>query len=161
MENVEQPEREDFEKQAYKIIRKAYYSPTGLSTPYKIYKDVNSVDKRITLELVRQWFRENIEKTKQVGGAKNSYVAQRAFQEFQADVFYITEKQMPNQEFPFGLSMIDVFSKYATVIPMKERKAANLMAAILQGFKDIGKAGRALHRRRGGTDGENSSARIC
>ena len=139
MENVEQPEREDFEKQAYKIIRKAYYSPTGLSTPYKIYKDVHSVDKRITLELVRQWFRENIEKTKQVGGAKNSYVAQRAFQEFQADVFYITEKQMPNQEFPFGLSMIDVFSKYATVIPMKERKAANLMAAILQGFKDIGK----------------------
>ena len=139
MENVEQPEREDFEKQAYRIIRKAYYSPTGLSTPYKIYKDVNSVDKRITLELVRQWFRENIEKTKQVGGAKNSYVAQRAFQEFQADVFYITQKQMPNQEFPFGLSMIDVFSKYATVIPMKERKAANLMAAILQGFKDIGK----------------------
>ena len=46
---------------------------------------------------------------------------------------------MPNQEFPFGLSMIDVFSKYATVTPMKERKAANLMAAILQGFKDIGK----------------------
>ena len=139
MANVEQPEREDFEKQAYKIIRKAYYSPTGLSTPYKIYKDVNTVDKRITLELVRQWFRENIEKTKQVGGAKNSYVAQRAFQEYQADVFYITEKQMPNQEYPFGLSMIDVFSKYATVIPMKERKAENLMAAILQGFKDIGK----------------------
>ena len=97
------------------------------------------MDKKITLELVRQWFRETIEKTKQVGGAKNSYVAQRAFQEYQADVFYNTEKQMPNQEFPFGLSMIDVFSKYATVIPMRERKAANLVAAILQGFKDIGK----------------------
>ena len=34
--------------------------------------------------------------------------------------------------------MIDVFSKYATVIPMKETKVANVMAAILQGFKDIG-----------------------
>ena len=35
--------------------------------------------------------------------------------------------------------MIDVFSKYATVIPMKERKAANAMAATLKGFRDIGK----------------------
>ena len=58
--------------------------------------------------------------------------------------------------------MIDVFSKYATVIPMKERKAANLMAAILQGFKDIGKQPDVLYTdEEGGTDGENNSARIC
>ena len=85
-----------FEKLAYRLIRKAYYSPTGLSTPYKIYKDAHEQNKLITLELVRKWFRENTEKTKQVGGAKNSFVAQRAFQAYQADVFYVTEKHTPN-----------------------------------------------------------------
>ena len=94
---------------AYKLISETYYSPTGLSTPNKIYADVRAKNKAITLDLARQWFSENVEQTKQVGGAKNSYVAQRAFQEFQADIFYITPKQMPSQQYPFGLSMIDVF----------------------------------------------------
>ena len=70
---------------------------------------------------------------------KTSYAAQGPFREYQAEAFYVTEKQMPNQEYPFGLSMIYVFSKSATVIPMKERKVANIMAAILQGLKTIGK----------------------
>ena len=52
---------------------------------------------------------KNVEITKQVGGKKNNFVAQRAYQEYEVDIFYITEKQMPNQEFPFGLSMIDIF----------------------------------------------------
>ena len=74
-----------------------------------------------------------------MGGPKNSFVAQHAFQQYQADVFYITENQLPGQNYPFGLSMIDIFSKYATVIPMKDRKAPDIMAAIMKGFKDIGK----------------------
>ena len=52
---------------------------------------------------------------------------------------------MPNQQFPFWLSMIDVFSKYATVIPLKERKAPDITAAILKGFKEIGKQPEVLY----------------
>ena len=37
-----------FEKMAYKLISKAYYSPTGLSTPNKIYADVHAINKAIT-----------------------------------------------------------------------------------------------------------------
>ena len=72
------------EAQARKLTRKAYNSKTELSTPYKIWQDVNSQDKRISLEIVRQWFRENTERTKQVGGARNSFVALRAHFEYQA-----------------------------------------------------------------------------
>ena len=46
---------------------------------------------------------------------------------------------MANQQYPFGLSSVDVFSKYATVIPCKERKPPDIMAAIFKGFKEIGK----------------------
>ena len=41
--------------------------------------------------------------------------------------------------------MIDVFSNYATVMPMKERKAPNIMAAIVKGFKDVGKQPEVLY----------------
>ena len=132
---------EEFEKQINKIIINA------LSTPYKIYQHVHVKEPRITLERVRTRFSENDERTKQVGGAKNNYVAQGPFQDYQADVFYITEKQMPNQEYPFGLSMIGVCSKYATVTHAKERKVANIMAAILPGFASIWKQPEVLFTR--------------
>ena len=53
---------EDFEKQINRIISKAYHCPTGLSTPYKVYQDVHPKDKRITLQLVKDWFAKNVEK---------------------------------------------------------------------------------------------------
>ncbi len=121
------------------LIRKAYYSKTGLSTPYKIWKDVNSQDNRISLERVKAWFRENVARTKPTGGAKNSFVAPYAHFEYQVDIFFITEKQLQNQEFPFGLSCIDIFSKYATVVPIKSRKHEEIMRGILKAFKDMGK----------------------
>ena len=71
---------EEFEKQIIRIASKAYHSPKGLSAPYTIYQDVHSKEHLITLEMVRKWFRENVERTKQVGGAKNSYEAQGPFQ---------------------------------------------------------------------------------
>ena len=52
---------------------------------------------------------------------------------------------MANQQYPFGLSMIDVFSKYATVIPLREIKAPDIMAAVLRGFKGIGKQPEMLY----------------
>lgn len=128
-----------------KLIRRTYYSPTGLSTPIKIWNDVKTLDKTITLKIVQEWFQKHIPITKATGGTKNSYVAPNAYFEYQADVFYITDKQFLNQEYPFGLSMIDVFSKYAVVIPMKERNAQHIMAAILKGFKDIGKQPEILY----------------
>ncbi len=93
MANLEAQVREraavsaDFEAYAFKIIRKAYYSKTGLSTLYEPYLDVRTLHKRIHLELVRKWVREDIETTRHVGGANNSYVAPHAFHRYQAAFF--------------------------------------------------------------------------
>ena len=89
-------------------ISKVYYGPDGGRTAYKTYLDVREIDPEITLDWVRGWFRNNIERTKQVGGAKNSYVAPRAYHEYQGDLFFITERQFENQEYPIGLSVVDV-----------------------------------------------------
>ena len=55
---------------AYKLVSKAYYSPTGLSAPSKIYPDVHAINKAITLDLVRQWFSENVQKTNKQAAQK-------------------------------------------------------------------------------------------
>ena len=51
-----------FEKMAYKVISKAYYTGTGLSTPSKMYTEARAINKTITLDSMRQWFSENVEK---------------------------------------------------------------------------------------------------
>ncbi len=90
-----------------------------------IYSDAKMLDKRIHPELVRRWVRENIE-TRASTRSKKTYVAQHACHEYQAGLLIITDKQVPNQAYPVGSSMIDVFSKYATVI-LQERGPEHIM----------------------------------
>ncbi len=113
-----------------KTIRRVYHGKDGGRTAYKTDLDAKAIDPRITLDWTRDWCKRNGERTRQIGGAKNSYVAPRAYHEFQGDLFYITEKQFQIQDYPYGLSVIDVFSKFAVVIPLKERKAKDIMPAI-------------------------------
>ena len=88
---------------------------------------------------MKGWFKLNVEPTSQVWGKRNSYVAPSAYFEYQADLFFVTPKQFKNQKYEIGLSMIDVFSKYAVVIPIKEKKGEEVMAAIFKGFTLMGK----------------------
>ena len=115
-------------------ISKVYYGPDGGRTAYKTYLDVREIDPEITLDWVRGWFRNNIERTKQVGGARNSYVAPRAYHEYQVDLFFITERQFQNQFYEVGMSMIDVFTKFAVVIPLESRDAVDVVPALFRAF---------------------------
>jgi hypothetical protein len=46
--------------------------------------------------------------------------------------------------------MIDVFSKYAVVVPIKEKKGEDVMAAIFKGFELVGKQPEVFTRTRKG-----------
>ena len=117
-----------------KTIRRVYYGKDGGSTAYKTYLDAKAIDPRIPLDWVK-----NVERTRQVGGARKSYVAPRAFHEYQMDMVFITDRQFPNQDYPVGMSMVDAFSKFVVVIPLTERDAIHVMPAISKAFKMIGK----------------------
>lgn len=121
------------------IISKIYRGPDGGRTPYKTYLDAREIDPTITLDWVRGWFRKNVERTKQIGGARNSYVAPRAYHEYQVDLFFITERQFQNQFYEIGMSMIDVFTKFAVVIPLESKYAVDVMPALFKAFDKIGK----------------------
>ncbi len=91
-----------------KTIARVYHGKDGGRPAYKTYLDAKAIDPIITLDWVRNWFKLNVERARQVGGARNSYVAPHAGFEYQADLFFITDKQFPNQDYKAGLSMIEL-----------------------------------------------------
>ena len=125
-----------------RIIAKVYRGADGGKPAYKTYLDAKAIEPGITLNLVKGWFKLNVEPKNQVWGKRNSYVAPHAYLEYQADLFFVTPKQFKNQKFTIGLSMIDVFSKYAVVIPVKKKKEGRRNGCNFQRFRTDGKAAR-------------------
>ena len=122
-----------------KVIAKIYFGKEGGLPAYKTWLEAKAIDSGITLDWVKHWFKLNVEPKRQVAGFQNSYVAPRAYHEYQADLFFITDKQFPDQNYPAGSSMYGVFSKYAVVILLKEWKGEQVMEAIFKAFKLMGK----------------------
>ena len=42
--------------------------------------------------------------------------------EYQVDLFFISKNDLENQKFRIGLGLIDIFGKYAAVIPIKSKE---------------------------------------
>ena len=124
---------------------KVYRGPEGGKPAFKTWQDAREMYPRITLNEVKWWFKKNIEPEGQVWGKRNSYVAQGPYIEFQADLIFITEGQFANQEYEVGLTMIDVFSKFAVVLPVREKKAGPIMEAIFKAFEMMGKQPEILY----------------
>ncbi len=62
-----------------KIIAKVYRGPDGGKPAYKTWQDAKEINPRITLNMVKGWFKLNIDPKNQVWGKRNSYVAPSAF----------------------------------------------------------------------------------
>jgi hypothetical protein len=122
-------------EQEMRVIAKVYRGPDGGESAYKTWLDATDINPRISLNLLKGWFKLNVDPKGQVLGKRNSYVAPNAYHEYQSDLFFVTPKQFKNQKFTIGLSMIDVFSKFAVVIPIKDKKAKPIMEAIFKGFE--------------------------
>ena len=129
----------------FKEIAKVYRSPEGGKPAFKTWQDVRELNPSITLNEVRWWFKQNVQPKGQVWGKRNSYIAPGPYHEYQADLFFITESQFEGQEYEVGLSMIDVFSKYAVVVPVREKKVGPIMEAIFLAFKAMGKQPEILY----------------
>ena len=72
---------------------------------------------------------------KQLRG-KNSFIAPEPFHEFEMDSFFI--KDIPNQKFIVGLIMIDIFSRFMHVVPIKGKDEANIASAMIEAFHEMG-----------------------
>ena len=129
----------------FKEISKVYHGPEGGKPAFKTWQDARDINPRITLNEVKAWFKQNVNPKGQVWGQRNSYVAPGPYHEFQADLFLVTANQFKDQEYEYGLSMIDVFSKFAVVLPLSSNKAEPLTEAIFQAFAMMGRKPKILY----------------
>ena len=124
------------------IISSIYYDRSGFGSVATTYKDSKAKDATITLNDVKEWYKKNIKQKQQLRG-QNSFVATEPYWEYQLDLFFIND--IPDQNFKVGAVMIDIFTKYATIVPIKSKDEGNVASALIQGFKEMGKNPRLLY----------------
>ena len=123
-------------------IKKIYYDRSGFGSMQTTYEDAKKKDSSIRMTDVKNFFNEYVQRKKQLRGY-NSFIAPRAGYEYQADLFFIND--LPKQDYKVGMIMIDVFSKYMTVIPIKTKSEGDVASAIIEGFVKMGKLPEVLY----------------
>ena len=100
-----------------KIISDIYFDRSGFGSQAVTFKDAKAKDKSITLADVKARLEKNVDRKRPMSGF-NSFIAPYAYYEYQTDLFFIAKNDLDNQKFRIGLVMIDIFSKFALVIPI-------------------------------------------
>ena len=123
------------------IINKIYEDLAGYGSKKETLADAREKDKTIKLEDVNVFFDKYVERKKQLKGW-NSFIAQEAYEEFQVDLFFTSDwdefDELGKQKFGVGLLMIDIFTKYITVIPIKSKSEGDVASGIIEGFNKMG-----------------------
>ena len=129
------------------IISNTYYDVEGgFGSNQETYKKAKTQSPEITLEDVKQFMRK--QPNKQIKGYRgsNSYTAPFARFEYQIDIMVMAPlsknpevKIEPTKKEPrYALVVIDIFSKYADVMPMKENNSESVLVALKEAFKKMG-----------------------
>jgi hypothetical protein len=120
-----------------KIISKTYYDKGGYGSIDTTLRIARRDDPKISKKQVQEWFALNIAKKANPTGAQgnNSFVAPYKGYEYQINLFVI--KDLGKQKYKMGFIMIDIFTKYATVVPITNNDDGQLSLGIIQCLKDI------------------------
>ena len=112
------------------LIEKIYHDPAGHGSIKTTYEDAKAKDPSITYGDVQAWFHKNIDRKRQLKGY-NSFIASEPFEEFQVDLAFWYDLKDP--EFPASMFLIDIFTKYLTIIPMKTNNAPTFLETLKKG----------------------------
>ena len=124
------------------IINNIFYDRSGFGSIATAYKDVKQKDSSTTLNDVKEWFKRNVEQKKQLRG-QNSFIPKEPYWEYQFDMFFVND--IPDQKFTVGVAMLDIFTKFAIVIPIKSKSEGDVASGMIQGFKEMGRTPKLLY----------------
>ena len=128
-----------------KIISKVYNDKSGFSSIKNTLDDARKIDKSININDVKQFFNANVEKKTNLKGY-NSFVAPNPYYEYQMDLFFIPNDEfLENQNFRVGMLMIDVFTKYMWIVPLKSKSEGDIASGIIECFHKMGKKPKILY----------------
>ena len=117
------------------IISKIYLDPAGFGSNASTLAEAKKYDPTITLKDVQEWKNKHTERKTNLKGF-NSFIAEKPFQEFQIDLFFLPDLQ--KDDFMGGLLFIDIFTKYVVVIPIHTKQPDEILQALKDGFEKMG-----------------------
>lgn len=125
------------------VLNNIYYSPqhnASFSTSKKLYDAARQIDSTISPKdatdfLLRQ-FTYTLHKSARKRFQRNRIVVSGPEEQLQADLVDVQMFAPTNDGYKYLLTVIDVFSKKAWVIPLKDKKAGNIVRAF-QGILEV------------------------
>jgi transposase InsO family protein len=122
-----------------RIIRQVYYdADTGFSSTAETYRDSKKILNSITYNDVKEFLsRQKSLQFKPYRGY-NSYVADAPLEELQIDISDFTKSSAVNHGYRYALVGIDIFSKMAHVVPIKNKMVNESIRAMKEIFEKIG-----------------------
>ena len=117
------------------IISKVFFDPAGYGSINETLKDAKKYDSSITYEDVKKWKDKHTERKTNLRG-QNSFIAHKPAEEYQMDLMFFTDLKDP--EYVQGLLMVDIFTKYTVVVPVKTKQIPDVKIAIEEAIKKMG-----------------------
>ena len=102
-------------------------------------KEAQKHNRTIKMEDIQKWRKENYNMEKRPRKF-NSWVANKAKEEYQADLFFFDDLKQKDDEpakYSAGLLVVDTFSKKIAVVPIENKTVGNLLPALEQAFRKM------------------------
>ena len=131
-------------------IETVYFRPDGFGSLKEVLKDAKAKDDTITYEDVKGWKASKPFGQKAKPYGTNSFVADEPYQEYQCDLFFwpkprTSEKQAKRAVWrddkriwsrnTNALLMVDIFTKYTQVVPLKGKTEPEVIDGIIECLK--------------------------
>ena len=127
-----EPEEESIKDQ---VISKIYYDLGGHGAMKKTYTQAHKKNTAITESDVKDWYYKNIPRKNDLAGY-NSFIANAPKEEYQMDLLFFFDLKDP--VYKGGLLMVDTFTKYTVIIPIKNNKGPTLLIALQEAIHKMG-----------------------
>ena len=125
------------------LLSNIYYnpsSPAGFSTADKLYQEAKLKNGSIKLKDVKDWLSGQLTYTlhKPLRRRFNrcKIISSKPNEQWQADLVDLQKFSKNNDGYKYLLTIIDIFSKYAFVVPIKSKSGKNIKDAFELVFKD-------------------------
>ena len=130
--------------------------PASFTGPSKLYKAVRQEGKyKITLKKIKDWLR-NVDAYSLQETARRKFPRARVVVEgldsmFDVDLADVQNLAKYNDQYRYLIIMIDIFSRFLWVVPLKDKKGASLVKG-LSGIFEKGRKPQTLRSDRGGKE---------
>ena len=133
------------ERAKVQLLTKIYYdvkNPASFSSPRALYLAAKKFQKNITQQDVKHWLAGQTVYTKhkqtKTHFRRRKVLSRGPFYQFQADLMFMLALAPYNDGVKYLLIIIDCFTRYLAVVPMKKKTGPATLLAIKKGFKEMG-----------------------